>query len=316
MEIGNLGMPEKRLIRDGITARRFLLSLFLLLFTVSCSAPAAKQQKKVYRIGYMICNSKQETMQRFRPLTAYLSKKVGVNFEMVPIDTVDFVKQVDTLDFTHTNSLLYIIMNRYNGVDVLAAEKSGPLGGRSQGVIIALKKSGIKTVKDLRGKTMIFGPSLGPTAYMSQLDVLLKGGINPDNDLAFYTIPPGSFKHEKVIYGVLFGKYDAGSVPATDFERMSEEGKIDPNDFTVIAKGLPIPYCTFGVTQKTDEVLAQKVKKALMELKKDDTVEVDGQVVRVLEQANIDGYEDVKDKDYDSVREMAKRTNMPPYQRY
>ena len=316
MENGNLGAPGKWLIGVGRMTRRILLAGFLILFAVSCNAPAPKQQKKTYRIGYMICNSEQETMHRFRPLTAYLSKKVGVNFEMVPIDTVDFVKQVGTLDFTHTNSLLYIIMNRDYGVDVLAAEKSGPLGGRSQGAIIALKKSGIKTIKDLKGKSMIFGPSLGPTAYMSQLDLLQKGGLNPDNDLAFYTIPSGAFKHEKVIYGVLFGKYDAGAVPVTDFDRMIEEGKIDRNEFTVVGEGLPIPYCTFGVTQKTDEGLAQKVKKALLDLKKDDTVEVDGQVVRVLEQANIDGYEDVRDKDYDSVREMAKRTNMPPYQRY
>ena len=264
----------------------------------------------------MICNSEQETLHRFRPLTAYLSKKLGVKFDMVAIDTVDFVKQVDTLDFTHTNSLLYIIMNRNHGVDVLAAEKSGPLGARSQGVIIALKKSGLKSIGDLKGKTMLFGPSLGPTAYMSQLDLLIKGGVNPENDLAFYSIPAGSFKHEKVIYGVLFGKYDAGAVPMTDFERMAEDGRIDRNDFTVIAEGQPIPYCTFGVTQRVDDGLAQKVKKALLDLRKDDTVEVDGQVVRVLEQANVDGYEDIKDRDYDSVRDMAKRTNMPPYQRY
>jgi phosphonate transport system substrate-binding protein len=296
--------------------RRVIIAFFLLLFAASCTAPAAKQQKKTYRIGYMICNSEQETLHRFRPLTAYLSKKVGVNFEMAAIDTVDFVKEAGTLDFTHTNSLLYIIMNRNNGVDVLAAEKSGPLGARSQGAIIALKKSGIKSIRDMKGKTMVFGPSLGPTAYMSQLDLLLQGGVNPENDLAFYTIPSGSFKHEKVIYGVLFEKFDAGAVPVTDFEKMVGEGKIDRGDFTVVAEGTPIPYCTFGVTQRTDEGLAQKVRKALLDLKKDDTVEIDGQVVRVLEQADVDGYEDIKDRDYDSVREMAKRTNMPPYQRF
>ncbi|MGE5300164.1 MAG: phosphate/phosphite/phosphonate ABC transporter substrate-binding protein [Acidobacteriota bacterium] len=302
--------------RGWSVTRRQLVALLLLFPLLSCSAPSAKQEKKTYRIGYMICNSEQETLHRFRPLTAYLSKKLGVKFDMVAIDTVDFVKQVDTLDFTHTNSLLYIIMNRNHGVEVLAAEKSGPLGARSQGVIIALKKSGLKIIGDLKGKTMLFGPSLGPTAYMSQLDLMIKGGVDPENDLAFYSIPAGSFKHEKVIYGVLFGKYDVGAVPMTDFERMAEDGRIDRNDFTVIAEGQPIPYCTFGVTQRVDDGLAQKVKKALLDLRKDDTVDVDGQVVRVLEQANVDGYEDIKDRDYDSVRDMAKRTNMPPYQRY
>jgi len=325
MDIGNLDFKSRTALKSilpffgrryGQMMRRTFIILFLVFFLLSCNAPTAKQQKKTYRIGYMVCNSEQETLHRFRPLTAYLSTKLGVNFEPVAIDTVDFAKQVDKLDFTHTNSLLYIIMNRNHGVDVLCAEKAGPLGVRSQGAIVALKKSGLKSIRDLKGKTMVFGPSLGPTAYMSQLDLLMKGGINPDEDLAFYSIPSGSFKHEKVIYGVLFEKFDAGAVPMLDFDRMVKDGKIDRNDFTVIAEGQPIPYCTFGVTQKVDESLAKKVKEALLALKKDDTITVDGEVVRVLERAVVDGYEEIKDRDYDSVREMAKRTNMPPYQRY
>jgi phosphonate transport system substrate-binding protein len=157
---------------------------------------------------------------------------------------------------------------------------------------------------------------LGPTSYMSQLDALLKNKIDPENDLSSYSIPPGSFKHEKVIYGVLFGKYAAGAAPLLDFERMANDDRIDRNDFTIVAAGEPIPYCNFGVTQKTDQVFAKKFKQVLLDLKKDDTVDVDGESIRVLERANIDGYEDIQDRDFNGVREMAKRTNMPPYQKY
>lgn len=296
--------------------KRSFILLAILFLTISCSSPSAKEEKRTYRIGYMICNSEQETLHRFRPLTAYLSKKLGVNFEAVAIDTTDFTKQVDKLDFTHTNSLLYIIMNRNHGVEILAAEKSGSFGSRAKGIIIVLRKNGIGNVRDLKGKSMIFGPMLGPTSYMTQLDLLLKSGINPENDLTFYSIPPGSYKHEKVIYGVLFGKFDAGAVPLVDFERMVAEGRIDQNDFTIIAEGEPIPYCNFAVTQKVDDGFAKRFKQALLQIKKDDTVEIGGEVARVFERANIDGYEDIKDRDFDSVRDMAKRTNMPPYQRY
>jgi len=297
--------------------RKSAFILFALLcLAAACNKPVSKQDGRVYKIGYMICNSEQETLHRFRPLTAYLGKKLGVTFEPVAIDTVDFSKQVEKLDFTHTNSLLYIMMNRNQGVEILAAEKSGSLGARARGLIIALKKSGIRTVKDLKGKSMVFGPMLGPTSYMSQLDQLLKDRLDPENVLAFYSIPPGSFKHEKVIYGVLFGKFDAGAAPLLDFERMVKEDRIDQNDFIVVAEGEPIPYCNFAVTQKTDDALAKRFRQVLLDLKKDDTIEVDGEVVKVLERAMIDGYEAVKDKDFDVVREMAKRTNMPPYQKF
>jgi phosphonate transport system substrate-binding protein len=236
--------------------------------------------------------------------------------EAVAIDTHRFTKEVEEMDFTHTNSLLYIILNRFHGVKVLAADRQGSLGFRSNGAIVTVKDSGINEIKDLKGKTMVFGPMLGPTGYLQQYDLMLKGGLNPEDDLSFYTIPAGTFKHEKVIYSVYYGKYDAGAFQMLDFERMIEAGKIDPVDFKIIAKGEPIPYCTFGYTQKVDDALAEKFKKALLELKPEDSVEIDGEKVSILRRAGLEGFADVKDEDYDIIRETAKRTNMPPYQKY
>lgn len=294
---------------------RFFAVLIISLLVVSCS-PQAADKRPTYRIGYMICNSEKETLDRFLPLTKYLGEKLGVNFEAVAIDTNDFMKEVDKLDFTHTNSLLYIMMQRFNGVDILAAEKRGSWGSRSQGIILARKKSGIKTIADLKGKSMIFGPMLAPTGFMSQVDMLEQNGIDPENDLAFYTIPPGSFKHEKVIYGVMFEKYDAGAIPIFDFETMAEEGRIDPEDFTIVAKAPAIPYCNFGVSQRVDEQFAARFKSAVVAITREDTVEFNGEQVSVLARTLSDGYEDIKDSDFDIVREMAKRTNMPPYQEF
>lgn len=296
--------------------KRTLFLILAVLSLLSCRSGQVREEQRTYTIGYMICNSEQETLHRFEPLTAYLARKLGVRFEMKAIDTVDFTREAEKLDFTHTNSLLYVIMHRNHGVEILAAEKAGSLGARAKGVILASKKSGIRTVRDLKGKTMLFGPMLGPTSYMAQLDILLKNGIDPENDLASYAIPHGSYKHEKVIYGVLFGKAEAGAAPLLDFERMAGDGRIDTGDFTIIAEGEPIPYCNFGVTQKVDDAFGKRFKRALLEIGKQDTVELDGEVLRVLDRAQVDGYEDVADRDFNGVREMAKRTNMPPYQKY
>jgi phosphonate transport system substrate-binding protein len=264
----------------------------------------------------MICNSEEETLYRFRPLTEYLSNKLGVKMEAKAIDTIRFTREVEDLDFTHTNSLLYIILNRFHGVGVLAADIQGSLGFRSKGAIVTTRESDIHSIKDLKGKNMVFGPMLGPTGYLQQYDLMLQGGLDPEDDLAFYTIPTGTFKHEKVIYSVLFGKYDAGAFQMLDFERMVEDGKIDPRDFRIIAEGEPIPYCTFGVNQRVDDSLAREFRQALLELKEEDTVELDGEVVNVLKRARLDGFKEVQDSDYDMLRDIAKRTNMPPYQSY
>ncbi len=292
----------------------FVVTLTMLL-AAACSPPAS-EELPTYRIGYMICNSRQETLERFLPLTRYLGEQLGVRFEAVPIDTTDFVREVDSLDFTHTNSLLYIMLHRFSGVDVLAAEKRGDQGYRSQGIILVRRDSDIKTIGDLRGRTMIFGPMLAPTGFMSQVDLMERNGVDPEDDLAMYTIPAGSFKHEKVIYGVMFGKYDAGAIPIFDFRDMAEKGQIDADDFRIIARAEPIPYCNFGVTQKVDEKFAARFKKAILSLSMDDMVEYEGERIRVLARTWTDGYEDIRDSDFDIVREMARRTNMPPYQEF
>ena len=298
--------------------KKLLVIIIICFALLSCSSSKPQEEKNLptYKIGFMICNSEKETLERFIPFTAFLSKKMGVNFEPVAIDTINFTKEMDNLDFTHTNSLLYINLHRFHGVDILAAEKKGSLGRNSQGIIITRKDSGIEKIDDLKGKTMIFGPALGPTGFMSQIDLLQKTGFDPDEDLAFYTIPGGAFKHEKVIYGVLFEGYDAGALPLDDLEIMIADGRIDAEDFTIIARAEPVPYCNFGVSQKVDDSFAAKFKKAILSIDENDTVEINGEVLKVLDRALVDGYVDITDADFDGIREMAKRTNMPPYQKF
>jgi phosphonate transport system substrate-binding protein len=294
---------------------RLLLIAASLLIIAGCKGDGKRQ---VVKIGYMLCNSEQETMQRFLPLTRYLSDKVGVSFEMVPVDTNDFEKRFANgeFTFTHTNSVLYVILRENQGVELIASEKRGKFGARTVGTIIARKGSGITKLADIKGKRMAFGPMLAPTGYLAEYDLMLAAGINPENDLAHYTIPTGSFKHEKLIYGVLYGKYDVAAAPLLDIEIMTREGKITADDFVILAQSKPIPYCTFATAKGTDPALVRKVKDALMALGPSDSAEVDGERLKVMKAAWIDGYEELLDSDYNIVREMAKRVNMPPYQKY
>lgn len=292
-----------------------LLVLISALVLVSCKNENAGQTVK---IGYMLCNSEEETTERFLPLTRYLSDKVGVNFVMVPVDTQDFEKRFKAGEFafTHSNSLIYVVLRENEKVELVASEKRGKFGSRTAGTILVRKDSGMTRLSDIKGKRMAFGPMLAPTGYLAEYDLMLQGGINPEQDLAHYTIPSGSFKHEKLIYGVLYGKYDVAAAPLLDIEIMTREGKISPDDFTILAQSKPIPYCTFAVAKDADPALVKKVRAALLALKPADTAEVEGEKVKVLKAARIDGYEELLDSDYEPIREMARRVNMPPYQKY
>lgn len=294
---------------------RLALLGLLLLAIVGCEQ--AKERPKL-KIGYMNCNNEQETRQRFVPLTRYLSEQVGVDFEAVPVDTHDFEDRFKAGEFafTHTNSLLYVILHENQKLQLLSAEKRGHFGARSAGAIIARADSGITKLEDIRGKRMVFGPMMAPTGYLAQYDLMLAAGIDPERDLGFYAIPSGSFKHEKLVYGLYFGQFDVAAAPVLDLEVMAKEGKITAEDFVVLAQSDLIPYCTFGAAAETDPELVAKVRKALLSLTPEATASVDGEQVKVLKAAWVDGFEELLDSDYDPIREMAKRANMPPYQKF
>lgn len=291
----------------------------LLALTVSLillSACDRLGDKPVYKIGYMNCNNEQETMARFKPLTAYLSDKLGVTFEAVNVDTFDFEDRflTEKFAFTHTNSILYIILKEHHKLRLLAAEKRGQFGTHTAGTLIARKDSGIARLDDIRGKTLVFGPMLAPTGYTAEYDLMLRNGIDPERDLAYWKIPDGSFKHEKVVYGVLFRKYDVGAAPILDLEVMTAEGKLDPEEIVVLGQSPLVPYCTFGAADDVDSKLVRKFQQALVELTPESTALVDGERVKVLKAAWVDGFEELKDGDYDVLRDMLRRVNMPPYQ--
>lgn len=297
------------------TAAMLLVLWLPILFMEGCSKIENRPKMK---IGYMNCNNEEETTGRFVPMTKYLSEKTGVNFEFVPVDTNEFEKRFKDGEFafTHSNSILYVILKEHHDLILLASEKRGKFGPRTAGTIIVRKGSGITKFSDLKGKRLAFGPMLAPTGYMAEYDLLLRNGFDPEKDLAKWTIPNGSYKHEKVIFQVLYGEVDAAAAPILDLEVMTREGKITIDDFVILGQSPLIPYCTFGAAKNTDPKLVEKVRKALLELKPTDTVEVDGERVKVMKAAWIDGFEELTDKDYDPIREMAKRVNMPPYQKY
>lgn len=294
-----------------------VITLLALFLGCKPSSSGGGAGGKTVKIGYMLCNSEAETTSRFRALTKYLADATGVNFEFVPVDTHEVEKRFKNNEFafTHTNSLLYVVLKEHFDVTLVASEKRGSFGAKTGGAIIVRKGSAIKTLTDLKGKRFAFGPMLAPTGYLAEYALLLSGGIDPEQDL-IYTIPPGTYKHEKLIYGVIYGLYDAAAAPVLDLEIMTREGKITAEDLTILAQTPTIPYCTFAAAKGTDPALVEKVRAALLALTKDVTAEVDGEKLKVLKAAWIDGYEILDDKEYDPIREMAKRVNVAPYQKF
>lgn len=290
-----------------------LLFVSLLLLVSAC-----KTETKKFRVGYMICNSLEETRERFGPLTAHLAETLGIELEPVYLHTADVEEAFEKgeVDFTHTNSLVYIILNKRHSALPLTTDMRGAFGSRSKGLIIAKKGSGIEKLEDLKGKRVAFGPSWAPFAFLAPYNVLIDGGVHPEKDLGYYAIPPGSWKHEKVFYSVLYGAFDAGAVPLLDLEKLGQEGKIAEDDFVVLGSSELGPYCTFAASPKVPAEWVEKFKNALLAVNNESIGEFEGEKLLVLKRALVDGFESATDPEYDILRSWAKKAKMPPYEEY
>lgn len=279
---------------------------------------AAGNNEQPIRIGYMICDSQKMSQERFTPFTAYLAEKTGRKVEMVLKNTFEFEELIKNkkVDFFHVNSIIAVLLKEKYKADLLAIDIRGRYGYKASGTIIARKDSGIKTIDDMRGKSMVFGPALAPFGYMAQYAFLLENGFDPETDFSHYIIPSGAAKHDKVIYGVEFGKYDVGAAPRIDLDHMVDAGIINLDDYNIIAESDPMPYCTIGARAGVDPALKEQIKEIALNLKQDESVLVDGEVLKVLKRMLIDGFAPVVDSEYDAIREDLKLCNMAPYRKY
>jgi phosphonate transport system substrate-binding protein len=266
----------------------------------------------------MICNSAAETRARFAPLAAHLSEQLGRRVEPVWLDTADFEEAVRAgrFDLIHTNSYLYAWFHEAHGFRILAGEARGRDGAYSSGTIITGRDSAVRSLADLRGRRFVFGPPFAPTAYLAPYWLLLEAGIDPEKDLGYYAFPSGSYKHEKAILAVVNGAFDAGAGPALDLEVMEAEGKLLPGEYRVLARGPRVPYCVFSAAATFPESSFQAVRKTLLAVTADTVAAVDGEVLKVLKSALVDAFVPLEEKEFDQVRAMARRCNLPPYAKY
>ncbi len=293
----------------------YLIALLLTAALFSCKQGA--KDGRVYKIAYMICNNTRETNERFVPLTNYLTEKTGYKFELYTVNTQDFVSEYEKkkFDFTHTNSYLFYLLKKTKGAKYLCTEKRGAYGTRTKGVIFTLKSSGIDSIAAIKGKKVLFGPVFAPYAFLAQYDLLVNDGVDPEEDI-IYAIPWGSFKHQKVVYGVLYNDFDVGAVSSLDLEMMAKEGKININDFNIIAESPLLPYCTFGYADGVPAKVVKSVNDALLGLTENDTAAVGNETLAIFKRAFIDGYEVVDESEYDIIDRYAKTAKLPPYEEF
>lgn len=271
--------------------KKVLLVALAILLAMPFGAIAAE-----LKFGILPRLTEKEMRDGFTPLAEHLSKELGVKVTLViPKDFDTWRKEAEarTYDFVYTNPYLYVLLKKaVPETEVLVISSEPEIGDDMKGTIIVKKDSPIKSIADLKGKTIAATDPGSAGAYLVQMKMLDRAGLKKDDVKVIF-----EKKRDPVAEAVLAGKADAGFIRDDDVEKL----KAGPEKFRRIAVSDPIPNWPIAISKKMDPAMAKKLRDALVKLKKGDL-----KTISVLGPARIVGFTPVTDKEYDIMREAAK----------
>jgi phosphonate transport system substrate-binding protein len=251
-------------------------------------------------MGVFPRRSATSTSQLFSPLAKHLETQLGRPVQLVTAkDFPTFWKGVieKRYDIVHYNQYHYI----QSAADYQVIACNVEMGQDTiAGSIYVRSDSGITSIEQLRGRSIIFGGSTkAMMSYIVPQYLLMKGGLKP-NDYAtsFAKNPPNA------LLAVYFRQADAGGAGDVVKQLPSVTKITGDDELTYLATSEPIKHLPWAVRRDMPATLQQQIQKSLIQLGETQHGRT------ILKTALLDGFKKANDNDYDSTRAIIRE--LPP----
>ena len=241
-------------------------TLQLLVAGAALCVAGALQAQQVFKITAIPDESPTELARKAQPLVRYLEQKLGMKVEYTPVS--DYAASVEALankqvDMAWFGGFTFVQAN------VRSGSKAVPLVQREEdekfkSVFITTDAS-IKTLADLKGKTLSFGSQSSTSGHLMPRSFMLDAKVDPDKDLKRVAY---SGAHDATIAAVAAGKVDAGALNISVWEKFVADKKVDPAQVRVFYT--TPTYFDYNWTVHADmpAALKEKISKAFLDLNK------------------------------------------------
>ena len=233
-------------------------------FTAFTALGGTVHAQAVFKMTAIPDESPTELARKAVPLVKYLEQQLGMKVEFTPVSY--YAAAVEALVNKQVD------MAWYGGFTfVQASIRSGgkviPLVQREEDEkfrsVFITSDPAIKTLADLKGKTVSFGSQSSTSGHLMPRSVLLQANIDPDKDFKRVAY---SGAHDATIAAVAAGKVDAGALNSSVWDKFVLEKKVDASKVKVIFT--TPPYFDYNWTVHADMPAAQREKltKAFLSL--------------------------------------------------
>ncbi|MFC4454603.1 phosphate/phosphite/phosphonate ABC transporter substrate-binding protein [Deinococcus sonorensis] len=282
--------------------------LTLTLFATVATASAA-ENCRVINMGFNPAQDSSAVLTSGKAIATYLESKIrGV--EVRTTVAQDYQALVEAtrsgkLDFAWLSPVSYVQAHDQAGAQVLlkSVRNGGPYYWSA---FVVRKDSGIKTLNDLRGKTVAWIDPTSAAGYTFPRALLVSKGINPDT---FFSKQTFAGKHDAAVLSLANGTVDAIATFSNNTQGTSGSWtQYLPADkasqLAVVAYTKPIPGDTLSVRSDYQTGCADvvtRVRAAIIGMKSDPAGQ--GLLKKLY---TIDSMIPAKDADYNVVRDAVK----------
>jgi phosphonate transport system substrate-binding protein len=285
-----------------------LIYFFLVLITPALKINAQTKtatENTVFTIGLIPESNIFNQIERYEPLAAYLSKKIGKNIRLKVLthygNIIDnFVSH--HLDAAFLGSFTYALAHTKLGVEAIARPVNMDGSSTYYGLIFVRKDSGIRNIKNMHGKRFVFVDRATTAGYLLPLAFFKMSGIEDYKTFFKETYFAGT--HKDAIYDVLNRKADIGAAKNTIFYRLAAKDKRLLNDLVFLARSPDVPENGLAVRKGLDNTIKLKLKQALINMDKDP------EGINVLKKFGAKKFIETSDDDYSSVYEYVREIGL------
>jgi phosphonate transport system substrate-binding protein len=248
-------------------SKRFLMQAATLCAGMALSVLAANpaMADNVVRVGMIPASgATQVSVEQKKPLQDYLEKVLGQPVKIIiPTNYNATVEALGngSMDFAYLGGLTFVkAQARYKVIPVVQRQ----IDREFHSLFITRAGSGIKSIKDLHGKSFAFGDINSTSGHLMPYLAMQKTGFDPDKDLKGYRYT-GS--HTATAQAVANGMVDAGSLDGTVFHSMVDKGQIDKSKVHVFYTTPAFVDYVWVARKDIDPKLKEKFAQAFMDLK-------------------------------------------------
>jgi len=237
-----------------------------------------------------------ETTTRYTPLAEYLRERL--NRKIVLVTSKDFQSfwrgiEEHRYDIVQYNQYHYI--RSAKSYQVIAHNKEF---GKSTiaGALYVRKDSGITSLAQLRGRTVLFGGGEDAMiSYIAPVYMILQAGLKKDDFTSQFAINPLNS-----VIGVYRKQADAAGSGDIVIGQPAVKGAINPDEITALAVSEQLLHLPWAVKRTMSAPLREAIQSSLVDLENTETGR------HVLKAALLTGIGRAEDKDYDSCRRMVR----------